>query len=324
MTEEKTKEEPTKEKPATPKSKPTSKKEDVKRQLGVAKDEVEMLKAELAAANKKKEEAFTKKQEIGTAIADKIKQVGDFKKSRDQLTKQVRDLKKKRDQLNDQINIRIAEIKKLTDGKPMPKFKEERRGRRDRRDKRGDESPQGIKRRIEQLEFKLETQPMGFAAEQKLTKEIRDLKKKHDTKMQAFAGMEDVMEKSKQIDKLKREANDLHAQVTKLASDSQKKHEDLITQSKEIDDLKKQEEDLYKSFLEQKKIFAEINARLKAKMGVLTETKSTVKQEKAKVRKKKEEEDKKTLKERAKEAEKKVKEKKKLTTEDLLALQGMK
>lgn len=302
MEEEKTKQEETQ----TPTSNVTQK-------LAEASAIVEKLKAELDAADKKKENAFQKKQEVGSQIAEKIKAVNEHKKERNELTQKVRDLKKRRDELNNIINERVQEIKKLTDGKPMP-----------RSNKRDKDSPQALKRQIEQLEYKMETQPMGFEAEQKLTKNIRDLKKQLDEKMKDFKGMEDVLAKSKEIDNLKREANELHAQVTKLASDSQKHHEMLIEESKEIEGLKASEQEMYDKFLEYKKLHGEINAKIKNHLGVKNEVKQIVRQERQTARKKKEAEDKKTLKERAKEAEDKVKKKQKLTTEDLLALQGMK
>lgn len=290
--------------------------EAIREALVKASGHVDMLKSELANADKKKEEAFKKKQDIGSQIADKIRKVNEFKGERNELTRKVRELKKKRDELNNQINERVKEIKKLMDGKPIQFPK---RGR-----SRDPDSPEALKRQMEQLEYKLETQPMGFTAEQKINKEIKGLRKIYDEKMQKFKGMEDVLAKSKEIDKLKREANELHAQVTKMASDSQKRHETLLEQSKEIEDLKKQEEEVYKAFVEYKNIYSEINAKLRTKMGVVHEKKDIVRKERQVAHKKKQDADQKTLKERAKEAETKFKKKQKLTTEDLLAMQGMK
>lgn len=288
-------------------------KDSVKEQLATASVAVEALKKELAAADKKKEDSFKKKQEVGSKIAEKIRLVNESKKERNELTQQVRDLKKRRDELNSQINERVQEIKKLTDGKPLPK-----------RSRKDPEGPQSLKKKIEQLEFKMETQPMGFDAEQKINKEIRDLKKQYNEKMKAFDGLEDVMVKSREIDALKKEANELHAKVTKLATDSQKRHESLINQSKEIEDLKKEEEQLYNDFLEHKKVFAELNTKLRNQLGIADEVKDVVRKERQTSKKAKEAEDQKTLKERANEAEQKLKKKQKLTTEDLLAMQGMK
>jgi len=295
--------------------------EAVKAQLGLASGEFEALRTELLAANKRKEEVFLKKQTVGQQIAEKIKLVNEFKQRRNDLTKQVRELKVKRDSFNEIINAKIDDIKKLTDGKPNP-FARPPPRMGGRGSDREDNDPASIKRKIEALEYKLETQPMSFDAEQKINKQIRDLKKQYDEKMKAFAGMEEVMTKSHEIDTLKREANELHAQVTHLAADSQKHHEQLIDYSKEIDELKKEEETLYQTFLEHKKVFAEINAKLKMKQGVIDDARDVQREEKAKARRKKQDEETKTLKERAKEVEEKVKKKQKLTTEDLLALQG--
>lgn len=284
-------------------------KEVIKEQLSSANEEINNLKAQLDEVNNKKEAVFQKKQSVGSQIATKIKSVSEFKVKRNELTQKVLDLKKKRDELNKQINERVQEIKKLVGDKPLPK-------------RRGKDNPNLLLKEIEKLEYRLETQPMGFQAEQKINKQIRDIRKKYDEQMKQFQGMEDVMQKSKEIDKLKREANDLHAQVTRMANDSQKHHELLIEYSKDIDNLKKEEEELYKTFLEHKKVYSELNARMKSKTGNVREIRNVERAEKAKARKKKQAEDEKTIKERAKEAEEKVKTKQKLTTEDLLALQS--
>jgi len=287
-------------------------KKEVSQKISDASQEVEKLKKELASIDKKKEASFAKKQEVGSKIAEKIRNVNEFKKARNELTKEVRELKKKRDTLNQEINEKVQEIKKLTDGKPLPRQK-----------RKDPENPQFLKKKIEELEYKLETQPMGFEAEQKINKQIREYKKKVNEKMKASEGMENVLAKSKEIDNLKREANALHAKVTQLAVDSQKRHENLISESKEIEELKKEEEELYNSFMEYKKKYSEINTKLKNELGEKQEV-TVVRKERQESRKQKAAEDKKTLKERAKEAESKVKKKQKLTTEDLLALQGMK
>lgn len=308
--------EPTKGTPETveePTNPDTTSQPNIKEQIAEAGGAVEKLKAELIAIDKKKEDAFQKKQDVGTKIADKIKLVNDFKKQRNELTKDVRELKKKRDELNNQINEKVQAIKKLTGGKPLPRI-----------NRKDPDNPQALRSQIEKLEFKLETEPMGFEAEQKISKTVKDLQKKLKEKMKVFEGLDSVMAKSKEIDALKREANELHARVTKLAATSQQHHESLIEQSKEIENLKKEEDDFYNTFMEYKKTYSEINAKIRNQLGVAQEAKQVVRKERATSKKKKEAEDKKTLKERANEAEDKIKKKEKLTTEDLLALQGMK
>ena len=67
----------------------------------------------------------------------------------------------------------------------------------------------------------------------------------------------------------------------------------VIEQSKEIEDLKKEEEDFYNTFVEYKKVYSEINAKIKNQLGITHEVKAVVRKERAASKKAKEAEDKK-------------------------------
>ncbi len=282
------------------------------KRLDMAKREVQELKAKVAAANKKKEAAFRKKQEVSREIGEKIGVLVGSKKERNALTGEVRELKKERDRLNKEIREKVGEIKKMN---------EEHKdilGKFDRKS-----NPAYLQRQIEQLEYKLETQPMGFEAEQRLTKKIKDLKKQYAGVKDKAGALVEIRERSKEIDRLKKEANRLHRQVQEHAQASQERHEELLGESQEVDELKKREEECYKAFLAEKERYTEINNQLKGKLAELQTVKDSLNKQNVKLKEDQKQEEIKTLKERAKEAEQKVKKKGKLTTEDLLALQGV-
>jgi len=269
-------------------------------------------KEQLDVLNQQKEDAFQKKQVLSNQIAEKIAIIGKHRQDRNTLTQQVRSLKKDRDKLNAQITEKIAEIKAA---RPMKKVElpKDARGRVIR--------PAMLKARIDQLETKLETEPMSFQAEQKLTKEVKDLLRQYNEIRQASGLSGELKEKSILIDTLKHDANELHARVTEMAKQSQQHHETMLQLSKEIDELKKAEEIAYQEFLTHKEAYVKIAGDVKAEQtAVRRQKKSRASAEK----KRKDAEDQKTLQERAKEAEKKMKKGSKLTTEDLLALQSLK
>jgi uncharacterized coiled-coil DUF342 family protein len=282
-------------------------------QLEVAKRGIQELKTKVAAANRKKEAAFRKKQEVASRIGEKLGQISGSKNERNAITTEVRELKRKRDELNAQIRERVAEIKKLTEEH------KDALGPYDRKS-----SPGLLKKQIEMLEFKLETQPMGFEAEQKLTKRVKELKKQYEQVKEKAGAAEMLHEKSREIDRLKREANRYHRQVQEHAQQSQTKHEALLTESKEIEELKREEEARYQEFLAEKRVYNEISQKLKESLAAMQAVKDQLGRQNVKVKEEQRREEMKTLKERAKEAEEKVRTRKKLTTEDLLALQGMK
>ncbi len=297
--------------------------DDLLRLLEVAKSDVQELKVKVAAANKKKETAFRAKQDVGKSIGDKIGEISGSKHERNAITAEVRDLKRQRDALNAQIREKVAEIKKLTEENKdaLAKATAAMSTGRDR-DRRA-ASPGFLKKQIEEMEFKLETQPMGFDAEQKANKKLKEMKKQYAELKGSSEAFELIREKSREIDQLKREANKYHRQVQEHAQQSQAKHENLLTESKEIDDLKKNEQEKYDEFLALKKEYTDLNNQLKEKVAEMQRIKDALSKQNVKVKEEAKQEELKTLKERAHEAEEKVRTKKKLTTEDLLALQGL-
>jgi uncharacterized coiled-coil DUF342 family protein len=272
------------------------------------------LKERLEALNQKKEDAFRRKQEISGKIAERIKQVGDFKKSRNDLTRSVRELKVERDKLNSQITAKISELKAAA-----PVKVELPAGPRGERMHPGE-----ILRQMKAMEHKIETVPMSFDAEQKVMKQIKQMRKQLDG-INAARGMTTEMQgKSKEIDTLKKSANDLHAKVTQMAKESQDHHEKLINLSKDIEDLKAQEEAAYQEFLGAKQEYMALSGEVKEVQQEARTQRNAERAEKEKQKKEQQAEDQKTLQERAKEAEAKMMRGEKLNTEDLLALQSLK
>lgn len=269
------------------------------------------LKAKLEALNERKEDAFRRKQEISQKIADKIKLVSDYKKSRNELTKGVRELKVERDKLNSQITAKIGEIKST-----QPKEKPVQTGER--------VNVHELQRQMRALEQKIETVPMSFDAEQKTMKQIKAIKKQLDAVGAVHKHNSELATKSKEIDQLKSSANALHAKVTQMAKQSQDHHEKLIQLSKEIEELKAQEDTVYQEFLAAKQEYMMLSGDMKKVQSEVKAVKAAVREQKEKAKKQKDAEDQKTLLDRAREAEAKMARGEKLTTEDLLALQSLK
>jgi uncharacterized coiled-coil DUF342 family protein len=277
------------------------------------------VKEKLDKLNEKKEDAFRRKQQISDKIAEKINQVSEYKKSRNDLTRQVRELKVDRDKLNTEITNKIAEIKATQPAKvetPAPVIPVGPKGER--------LNAHELQRQIKALEQKIETIPMSFDAEQKTMKQIKQFKKQLETLQGAVTQRGELSAKSKEIDQLKKQANTLHAKVTQMAKQSQEHHEKLIQLSKEIEELKKQEEAVYQEFLGAKQEYMTLSGDMREAQNEQKAQRHAERKEQDKAKKQKEAEDQKTLKQRAQEAEDKMTRGEKLTTEDLLALQSLK
>ncbi len=278
------------------------------------KAEISEMKSELDKVNSVKEEWYQKKDEFSKEIVKLIREIKSFRSLRDKLTASVRESKEKRTKMNSLINEKIAAIKKLQEERGIKPGKNGR-----------DESPAALKRELEGLRYKLETSPMSFDAEQKMMKLVHSIEKK-------LAGMGDVSglnsnikELSKEIDALKKEADEVHHTIQTNAKESQKKHEEMIAFSKRIDELKVKEEEAFATFKKHKEEFMALNEKLKEKLRELAEINKKLDAHHIETGHKKKKSNEKAnavkLEEKKVSVEEKIQKRQKLTTEDLLVFQ---
>lgn len=286
-------------------------KEDILHELNNLKGEIGHIKDRLNKINKEKEIWFSQKEDFHKTILDRVSEIKGEKSKRNELTAKVRDLKVKRDDLNAKIKERIDELKVLEGSLSGMQGKDGSK-----------ENPVEIKKRIERLEFKIETEPMSFEKEKELMKEIKKLKKSYD----GLKGVKDVLEKvdskKKEIRELRKEATTYHKEVQESASKSQDHHEQLLGNSEEINALKAKEDEAYQKFFDQKQEFNKVNNELKDKLVRLKELKDNLEQNNIELEEETKANIKKVLEEKEKEVEEKVRKTKKLTTEDILILQA--
>ncbi len=275
------------------------------------KSEISEIRAKLDKINEVKEEWYSKKEEFSKEIVKLISEIKKFRKIRDELTRNVSDSKKKRTDMNAKINAKISEIKEL-----QSKLAKES----------GASAPVNVrelKKEMDSITFKLETEPMSFNAEQKLMKRVKEIKKIIGSASDNSGVSSSVRELSKEIDDLKKEADEIHLQVQKNASESQKKHEEMISFSKQIDDLKVKEDEAYKMFTKHKNEFIELNNVLKDKFKELAPLTKKLDTHKIENTEKKQKTKDVVIKEKQVSVEEKIQKGHKLTTDDLLVFQKM-
>ena len=274
--------------------------------LNEIKKEINALKNKLNEIDKEKESWFGKKEGCSKKIRGLIISVREKRGKRDKLTKKVRDDKEKRNALNEKIKNSISEIKRLNQEKnsliKKHGFKED---------------PFRIKGEIDRLELKIETEAMPFDKEKKITKQVKELKRRFDESK--ILG--DILEKGGSLGKeaynLKSEAEILHESIQENAKQSQAIHEGIIADSGEIDKLKLSEEESFSKFLELKKSFSEINSVLKEKLGEYSSLSSEM-------QKMRDENEEKLIRDKEEFIREKIKKGQKLTTEDLWIFQNQK
>jgi len=289
--------------------------EEVKQLLDKVSDirkEVSGLRTELNSLNENKENLYSEKDKVSQKIISMINEIKDLKKERDTYTNDVKQLKVDRERLNATLKTDSEDLKKYVTAKDSIKSKSKLT-----------ENPTKIKKEIESLEFKIETEGMSFDKEKKVMLQINDLKKKLVGSAEYIEASDKVFEIRKRIRNDRRDANKIHKDVQEKAKLSQERHEKILELSNSIDELKKDEQEKFNKFVAAKEEFNKVNDVLKEKIKILNDYHEELKKHKVKVKKENKEKIEKTLEEKSKAVDEKIKKGKKLTTEDLLIFQRM-
>ncbi len=281
-------------------------------QLDGLKKEVSELRRQLADLGRQKEEAFKKKNGFSQQIRALITDIKDSRSTRDQFTRQVADSKERRGHLNDELRQKIEEAKKLNKEREDIVKKHKIQG-----------DPAQLKAEIERLERRIETEGLSFDKEQKVMKEIKEKKRLYDGAKKISTVFDRLHALNKEIEHLRQKSDEAHRKIQEKASASQEHHNELIDASKEINALRAQEKEALATCTALKQQFKEKNDQFKQKIAELDKLRGQlegVREEHRMVTRRQQEI---TLREKQRMVEDKMKRGGKLTTEDLLVMQGM-
>ena len=280
-------------------------------ELEKLKHEANTLRTTLNQVNAEKEKWFQDKEKTGSEIRALIGQIQDIKQKRDSFTSQVKAAKAKKEALVSEIKAKIVQLKELKDKKVEFLQKHNIRG-----------DPFRMRRQIEVLESRIETEVIPFDEEKRLMKKIKLMKAQLSEFGELNRIMDQMNELGQSVDSLKVQEKEFKKEVRKHARDSQREHEQIQELFKRIDALREQEKGQYEKFLEFKNIFNETNSRLKELLPRLGETRESVTAVREKKRRDAELKEKLTLDEKRNRVQEKIRKGEKLTTEDLLVFQN--
>jgi len=283
--------------------------------------DINSLKNELNAFDKQKEECFELVRQNKKYIDELQNKVKNLKKERNSLTDSVKTLKQHRDEFNKQLKEKIDAFKKV-----IPKKKEKPKVHI---------NVGFLKKEIKAMEYKIETEGLSFDKEQKLMKVIKERKKQIDEN--SYGGLsENARNLSKEIDEIRKKADESHRTMRAKADESQKKHEEVIKSSNELRNLENKQKEYEFKIRECKRKIDEINQKLGAKLEQAVENKVRQKEQQKKQKEHHQERRYKkgkkdysykqhkhvNIEEMQKKTEEKLKKGQKITTDDLLAFQN--
>jgi uncharacterized coiled-coil DUF342 family protein len=274
------------------------------------KKNIKAKKQVLNKLNSQKESWFKKKREISTKIFAKINELRSSKSKVDNIDKEVVTLNSTKNEVSDKISKLIGDVKNL-----KQKY-------RDGCSKHGiTKPPSVIKKKIQTLEYALETSAMGFEQEKKVNKEIKKLKKFYSQMADINKFWIEISKKEKQISMLKGQKS---GTLNKLKADNNQKYdlsEDFIANSKEIMDMRKIEAGYFDKFTEFKDQFKEKNNELKVLLKEKEESEKVLQLNNVELKDFAKKAEAAIIKEKSAEVKEKIKKREKLTTEDLLVFQ---
>lgn len=289
----------------------TSRQEELTRGSSRLRREISELRKTLNQADLEKESSFREGTRISQRIRSLISQIKELKLQRNANTAAVKEFKEKRKKVSEEIFKKIDAAKL------------QRKQRDDLVKKLGIRKPAGlIKKDIERLDHKIETEVLSPTKENEVMKIIKEKKKEFEAAKSVTVISDTIRTVSKDINEERKQCDDLHKHVQEKAELSQQQHEKMISMSREVDKLKEDETKHREIFFRNKALFSETNRKLQEKLlemnKVATELNAiTTADEKDKKQKTQQKMDatEKTLEEKMKRGEK-------ITTQDLINLRG--
>lgn len=278
---------------------------ELRREFKQKKAELYVLRAQINSISLQKEEAYRQLRVCREGIKSRLKQVKDFTNERNQLTKRVKEFKKGRDALN--LAVTEKSVRK----------KEADRKKKDIQEKlqvKGD--PIRIRIVIENLEKKLETEVIPFSQEQKIRKEIKELKARYNKITELGSVWKEINTAAAEFTNTRREAERLHRKVQETARTSQQKHEQISALYKQVNELKEKESQLAEKYLAFKIRYEPLKKKLEELSSRVRELGKLFDDEEKKSFKRQ-------VTEKTAYIKEKLRKKEKLNTEDILAFQAL-
>ncbi len=284
------------------------------------KQDISSLKAKLNELNSKKEEWFNKKEELNKKISELVNVLKNANPEVISRKSKEAELKKKRDECNKKFREHLEQSKGLV------------KGRENLREKFGKgANPHSLKERLEKLEYSIETEVLSIEREKSLMRQIKEIRKNLEENEDTGDFKSQMGEISQNLNEAKEQADKYHQELKELVNKNKKEFKEYIINSKKVNELKKEQRQAFKKFIEFKTEFSKLNSQLKVLLKESGELPPKRKKQPRKRRDKTQDIKKiqesfvdsaKIIEEKVKEVEDKIKKKKKLTTKDLIAMQG--
>ena len=275
-------------------------KAEVQQQLEQLKKEIHLLSVSLKQLSEQKESKYKEKDNLNQELNNYIKTAKELRDKKKEIDTKIRELKGKRQVFNKGLSEMWGKFREIK-ANVVPKDKSKG-------------SPSLIQKQIEKIEFTIQTEALSFEREKKMMHQLKDLKAQLNEMKLEDAKFKELRDFKEDVKEKKVEADDIHIEIQKLATESTDIFKKLTEKSELIAKAKETREKINVDLQGLKAQISEIDDRLEKflqQWGALTSLPVFTEQEMIPAVQKK-----------AEQAMEKLKAKGKLTKEDILAMQG--
>lgn len=271
-------------------------------------EEIHHIRERINKIDQNKEHWFKRKEDLKKEINIHIEKIKEIKAEKDRRNLELQELKKQRDKYNDEVKKLIKRIKELNEEKEEAFKKYNVKV-----------DPKKIQEKINQLEKKVEIET-NFEKEKKLMEEIKKLKKAYEESSEILKLGEKAELIDKEIKESRKKADEFHRRILEITKDTT--YDVFIDLSKKINALKSEQEAAFQKFIDHKNDYATINYELRNRLEELKVLDKIFEKNKEIIKIKEEGKQRAFLLAKTRVIEEKIRNKEKLTTEDIIAMQG--
>ncbi|MBS3146275.1 hypothetical protein J4471_01110 [Candidatus Woesearchaeota archaeon] len=287
-------------------------KEELISKLEVVKSEIVEIRKKIGELRQEKDAVFKRRENLRDSIKKKISDLRTLKNKKDKDSIGLQEERKEKSILNQELTELIKKVKQLN---------EERK--EIVKERKVPTYPDNIKKLIQKLEEKIETEVVSYEEEKRLMKKIRKLKEEY----KSLKGIIDINAEYKKISgNIDTKKNRLDEIRKKIREDLEKSsdYDDFMKISKEIFELKNQVSQLNEEYYNLKTEVLKAGLQLKEKIIAIEKIRKdldSIDKENKRANESKKQE---LLIQRVSVVEEKLKKGQKLSTEDLIAFQANK
>jgi len=233
------------------------------RELDTLRSTNSAKKAELAAMRRQIDESVEKRDALNAEVKTLSEEVKTLKAKRDQLNSRVKELKKKRDELRGQAAEKREALSKVLE--QTQQMSEQLRG-----------SVADLIKQINSLEWYIQTNPLAPKTERSIIAKISAL----EFDLAKHKGLRNVKDKLLQlrveVGALRLQAQSTHAELTRVAEESEVTHNSMQELVKKMIAKKKEADAAHAEFLERSKVRREAVENLRESFERMDQLRSQI------------------------------------------------